>query len=123
MKRALLTLVFLLGFSILSFSQEKNNLDELISGRWRVEYMEIDGEKIDLTQEENWMVFHNNGVYQLLLDQKEELGTWDFTEGQDEIKFDAKTFDGISKIKKLSNKEFLFSIAEGDLVCTLSLRK
>lgn len=122
MKKGLLTLVFFLGISYLGFSQEKES-DVLTSGKWRIESMQVGNEKLELSNENHWMEFHTDGKYQLVLDQQQEEGTWSFSEEAKEIKFDERVFKGKSEIKKLTNREFLFSVSEGDVVYTMTLKK
>lgn len=102
--------VFLLGMSFLSFSQEKNNYDNLTSGKWQIESVEIENEIMDVSDEGHWMVFHSNGVYSIMLDKEEEAGTWSL-DAKNEIKFDTENFDGESYIKKINEKELKFSIS------------
>lgn len=123
MKKAIALFVFFLGATYLSFSQEKNNLDNLTSGKWQVKVMEINGEKLELSGDKHWMVFQTNGTYKIALAEKEQLGTWQLLENQKEIKFDSDNFYGSSKISKLTDKEFLFSISEGDVVYNMVLQR
>lgn len=123
MKKAIALVVFLLGASYLGFSQEKCNVSQLTSGKWKVKSMEIGNEKLELSGDAHWMVFRTNGVYEIKLEDKAQLGTWKLSENKKDIKFDSQNFDGNSTIKKLTDKEFLFSISQGEVVYNMTLRK
>lgn len=123
MKKATALIVFFLGFSCLGFSQEKDSINNLTSGKWQIESMEIENETMDLSKENHWMVFSTDGKYEMMLDDKKQVGTWQLIVNKNEIKFDAEKFDGISEIKKLTDKEFLFSISEGDVVYIMALKR
>ena len=101
---------FLLGISFLGFSQEKDNYDNLTSGKWQIESVEIENEVMNVSEEGHWMVFLSNGLYQIMLDKEEQVGTWSLDE-KNEIKFDTENFDGESYIKKINDNELKFSIS------------
>lgn len=122
MKKAIALFVFLLGATYLGFSQEKNNVNHLTSGKWHVKSMNFGDEKLELSKGKHWMVFNKNGVYKIMLDNQEQIGTWQLDEAK-QIKFDAENFLGNSKIEKLTAKEFLFSISQGNVVCKMTLEK
>ena len=110
MKKVFTLFVFLLGASYLGFSQEKDCFKNLTSGKWHITSVEIEDEVMNVAQEGHWMVFHSNGLYQIMLDEEEQVGTWHLDE-KNEIKFDAENFDGASYIKRLSDNELKFSIS------------
>jgi len=117
MNKYLLLFVFLLGISHLGFSQEKENYNNLISGKWQINSVEIENEIINVENEGHWMVFNPNGSYQIMLDKEEQSGTW-YLEDNNYIKFDAENFEGESLIKKIDDNQFKFSIAGYTLALT-----
>ena len=90
MKKVLALVLFFLGSLHLVISQENSNQEKfnnLVSGKWQIETVSIDNEVIDVADEGHWMVFHENGLYQILLDNEEQIGTWKLDE-ENYIKFD-----------------------------------
>lgn len=114
--------LFVLGFSCLGFSQEKKDVSKLTTGKWQIESMEIGNEKLELLGDGHYMIFHNDGVYQIALDNKEQSGNWKLLASR-EIEFDSENFAGSTHIKKLTDTEFLFSIHQGSNVCTMTLKR
>ncbi len=123
MNRILILSVFILGNLYLGFSQQKNENSKLISGRWSVVSMDTGEERVDFSEGNNWMEFSTNGLYHIRLNAKRKVGTWQLSESDNKIEFDGDDFDGSTIIKKLNDKEFLFSIIEGKDIYTMVLKK
>ena len=102
--------VLLFCTSFLGFSQEENNFDNLTSGKWHIASVEIENQVMDVDAEDHWMVFYENGLYQIMLDNEEQVGTWEIDQ-QNEIKFDVEDFNGDSHVNQLSDHELKFSIS------------
>ena len=117
MNKVLALFVFLLGISFLGFSQEKGKFNNLTSGKWQIESVEIENEIMNVSKEGHWMIFHSDGTYQIMLDKDAQVGTWHLDE-KNEIKFDVEDFNGESYIKNLSEKELRFSISGYTLALT-----
>jgi len=117
MKKVFTLFLFFLCISSIGFSQEKENFNNLTSGKWQIASVEIENEFINVAEEGHWMVFHSNGLYQIVLDKDEQIGTWSLAK-ENEIKFDAENFNGESYIKKISDKELRFSISGYHLALT-----
>ena len=110
MKNVLSLFICLLCISFIGFSQEKNNYDNLTSGKWQIESVEIENDIMNVSDEGHWMVFYANGLYQIMLDQEEKVGTWSIDE-KNEINFDSEALANNSNINKLSDRELRFSIS------------
>ena len=123
MNKAFALFVFFLLCSSLGFSQEKSKFNTLISGKWRLERMVFDDEKMELTGENHWMIFNSDGHYQLMLNQNEEKGTWKFSNAENEIQFDSAHTERVSKIERLTDNEFSISISDGDSICVIELKR
>ena len=123
MKKAIALAIVLLGSISLSFSQENQTANDLISGKWQVEAMEIGGDSLDLTTNNNWFEFNTNGDYQLVLNNNKEQGTWKFVNGAKELQFDNETFENNLKIEKLNDKELLVSVTQSETAYTLILKR
>lgn len=123
MKRTIILFVFLLGASFLGFSQEKSESQTLTFGKWRIESLDFGSEKVELSKESNWMIFDEKGNYYVIVDDKKLLGSGTWQSNEKGIKFDGDSFSGSSVVKKLSDKEFMFSLTEGNQVCTVKLSK
>ena len=113
----LLTLIFIVFTSFLSFSQEQNNLESLTSGKWKIESVEIEDEVMNVKDEGHWMVFYPDGLYQIYLDNEEQVGTWKIDKEKG-LKFDDEAIDGKSIIKQLDDKALKFSISGYTLALT-----
>ncbi len=124
MRKVFPMLLLLLSVVATSFSQEINELDFLTSGKWQVESVQIGDEIQSYSDNNNWMVFHKDGKYQVVMSDEEKNGNWKFEETTKSIKFegDESLINGL-KIKLLNDKELLFSASEGDIVYTMKLRK
>lgn len=121
MKKAIALFVLLICTSYVGYSQQDKNVNSLISGKWFIQTMEVDNDVMDLTAGNHWMVFHSNGLYQLMLDNEEQVGTWQL-DAENELQLD-DNFKGSSIIKKLNDKEFMFSILGKDIEYTIALKK
>lgn len=122
MKKVIALFVLILATSYSSYSQQDQNLNSLISGKWFIETMEVENDLMNLSEEGHWIVFHDNGLYQLMLGEEEQVGTWHFDE-KNELKLDKENFEGSSIIKKLDDKEFKFSVLGKDIQYTIALKK
>jgi len=118
MKKVLTLFLFFLGSLFLGFSQEKNDqdFDNLTSGKWQIASVEIGNEVMNVANEGHWMMFYDNGLYQLVLDDEEQVGTWKID--KNDIKFDVENFEGNSYLRKLSDSELKFSISGYTLALT-----
>lgn len=123
MKKAIALAIVLLGSISLSFSQENQTANDLISGKWQVEALEIGGDSLDLITNNNWFEFNTNGDYQLVLNNNKEQGTWKFVNGAKELQFDNETFENNLKIEKLNDKELLVSVTQSETAYTLILKR
>ena len=101
-------LVLLLNFSV--FSQETNNFENLTSGKWSIESVKIESDFMDVHNQGCWMVFYPNGLYQIMLDKEEQVGTWKLNESN-EIKFDFESYEGDSLISQIDEHHLKFSIS------------
>jgi hypothetical protein len=62
-------------------SQEKNEEDLIISGKWHIEYIKKEWEKIDLPseiQKMNWVIFHKSGKQEGMENRQKHIGKWEF---------------------------------------------
>ena len=119
MNKVLALFVFLLGISFLGFSQENKNLNNLTSGKWHIDSVQVENEFMIVTKEDNWMVFHVDGTYQIMLDKTAQIGTWAVDE-KNEMKFDSKSFDGKSHLEEIDYNNLKFSISGYTLALTKS---
>lgn len=113
----------MLGASYLGFSQEKGNSEDLTFGKWRIESLDFGSEKVEFSNENNWIIFDKDGNYYVIIDDEKLLGSGTWKSCEEGVKFDGDSFDGDSIIKKLSDKEFSFSLMQGSQVCTVNLKK
>lgn len=124
MKKAIAIIVFFLGFSVTALSQESTKESCLTSGKWRIETVKIGEEVEDFSDCTNsWLVFQENGSYQLVIRKTEKKGQWKLENGKEVLKFENQGAIDDFKILKLTDKELLFSATEGDLVYTMTLKK
>lgn len=124
MKKSIALIVFLLGASYLGFSQEKNNLNNLTSGKWYFDSMYVGEQQTALEKKENhWMSFSPDGKYKIVVDSEQKEGTWQIYEDTQEIRFVANDFEGVTQIARLTDKEFFFSMWQGDIAYTMKMTK
>ena len=110
MKKIIILSIFF-AFNFAVFAQQKNELANLTSGKWKIETVEIENEVIDVANEGHWMIFYPDGFYQLLLDDEEKVGTWKFDENTG-LEFDDEVLNGKSSINELSAQTLKFSISD-----------
>lgn len=110
MKKLILLIAIALTSTFTIFAQQDNNVDNLTNGKWNIEFVEIENEVIDVKNEGHWMVFYNNGLYQILLDNEEQVGTWNLDEQLD-MELDGEEANGKSAIKKISDSELQLSVS------------
>ncbi len=121
MKKVIAFALLFFGAIFLATSQETYNQDKfenLTSGKWQIETVTVDNEIMHVADEGHWMVFYENGLYQIILDNEEQVGTWKLNQ-QNNIQFDFENFEGESNISELSDDELKFSISG----YTLALKK
>jgi len=124
MKKAILLVAFLLSFSTLVSSQEIQKKTCLTSGKWQIESLAIGEEKEDFSDCQNsWMVFNNDGNYQLVMRKNEKKGQWKFSKDKNAIHFENEGGIDNFKIMQLTDKELLFSTIEDNIVYTMKLIK
>ena len=105
-------------------AQDKTaEIERLTSGKWHVYEMQVGNEKLEFAENENWMLFNTDGVYQVVLNSQEKKGTWKFVEDKKEITFDESEIEKNFKIMKITNKELLVAATEGDMVYTMVLKR
>lgn len=115
---------FLLIISTFTYAQEINELDFLTAGKWSVSSVQIGEQKEDFTQKESWMHFYADGKYEIQMSNDQKEGVWKFDEEEKAVTFeDEEALAAGFKIKKLNDKELLFSATEGDVVYTMTLRR
>ncbi|CAM1367112.1 hypothetical protein [Tenacibaculum soleae] len=124
MRKVFSLFLLLLSVTISSFSQQVNELDFLTSGKWQVESIQIGEELQEFSENNNWMIFHADGKYQVVMNNSEKRGNWKLEEASKVIKFeeDENLANGL-KIELLNKKELLFSATEGDIVYTMKLKR
>lgn len=110
MKKLILLIVITLTVTFTTSAQQKHNIDNLTAGKWNIEFVEIENEVIDVKNEGNWMVFYTDGLYQILLDDEQQIGTWNLDE-QLGIKFNGESSNEKSVIKEIDGSKLKFSIA------------
>ncbi|WP_299008352.1 lipocalin family protein [uncultured Tenacibaculum sp.] len=123
MKKVIALLVFLLGSTSLCFSQENQEINSLLSGKWKVQSMEIGNEKMEFSDGNNWLEFNTNGKYQVVMNDQGKEGTWKLNEEKNELEFDDESFESNLKIEKLNDKELLVSAVEDETVYTMVLKR
>ncbi len=123
MKKVITLLVFLLGTTSLSFSQENQEINSLLSGKWKVQSMEIGNEKVEFSDGNSWLELNTNGNYQVLMNNQEKKGTWKVNKEKTRLEFDDDSFESKMKIEKLSKRELLVSAVEDEIVYTMVLKR
>ena len=108
--KKLVTILVLLLASFASFSQQENSFNNLTSGKWQIQSVEIENEVMSVSNEDSWMVFYENGLYEMYLDEESQVGTWNLNENN-VLNFDVENFDGESNIRKLTDHDLKFSIS------------
>ena len=107
MKKCIALIVFFIVCTNQVFSQEKKQSENLISTKWKIESIQIQQELINLSEEDNWMMFYENGIYEIYLGHEYKKGTW-VLEGETNLKFDLED----SNVHKLSTNRLEFSISD-----------
>ena len=124
MRKAIMLIVLFLSICTVVSAQESKEEPCLTSGKWRIESLKIGDEKEDFSDCLNsWLVFKEDGSYQLMIRKNEKIGHWELESNKNILKFENEgTIDGF-KILKLTNKELLFSTIEDNIVYTMTLKK
>ncbi|MEX6625865.1 hypothetical protein PG913_04845 [Tenacibaculum pacificus] len=124
MRKLLSTLLLFISITSVSFAQQINELDFLSSGKWLVTSVQI-GEEIErYSDNNNWMIFHTDGKYQIMMNNNQQNGNWKFEEATNIIQFDDdESFVNGLKIELLNDKELLFSAFKDNLVYAVKLKK
>jgi len=105
MKKCIALLVFFLGFNSQVFSQEKNDSYNLTSSKWKIESIQIGQEVINLTEDDDWMIFRKDGSYEIYLDHNSKTGIWSLDKDKN-LKFDLED----ANVNKLSENRLEFSL-------------
>lgn len=124
MKKVIAVLVLILSFTSVSYSQEINELDFLTSGKWFVESVQIGEEIQEFSQNDNWMIFHADGKYQVVMRNDKKNGLWKFDESDKVIKLEEEESSATGlKIEILNEKKLLFSATDGDVTYSMKLKR
>lgn len=124
MKKILPLVILSVFVTWMTQAQDKTEeIERLTSGKWHVYEMQVGNEKLEFAENENWMLFNTDGVYQVVLNSQEKKGTWKFVEDKKEITFDESEIEKNFKIMKITNKELLVAATEGDMVYTMVLKR
>jgi len=91
-----------------------NDVDQdftkLTSGKWSINSVSIEDETMTVDSNINWMKFHSDGFYNIMLDEEEQLGTWSVDENN-QIKLDKDLFDGDSSLEIVNDSELKVMIS------------
>jgi len=109
MKKSILILVFLVS-SFITYAQQTKNVENLTSGKWKIETIEVENEVMSIENENHWMVFHADGLYEIYLGNEQQVGTWVYDEEKG-LQFNKELIDMNSSINELNNKQLKFSIS------------
>lgn len=110
MKKFTLLVAITIITTFSSFAQQDKNIENLTTGKWNIEFVEIENEVINVKDEGHWMVFHPDGMYQIILDNEEQVGTWNINDDL-EMNFDDNEANGKSTLKEIKDNKLKFSIS------------
>ena len=61
--------------------QNKYTIELLTSGKWFIEYIIVEGQKLEFApeiQERTWMLFHPKGKAEFMVEGRKGIGRWEF---------------------------------------------
>jgi hypothetical protein len=124
-KTIFITLLIIYSFQTIN-SQEKNEKDLISSGKWHIEYMEMSGKKMNLPiemQENNWVIFHQDGKQEGMENGQKYLGKWEFDKKNRIIK--TNDLDGVAEQKLISvtKSKLIVSIKEQGSEMIMGMKK
>ena len=115
MKHSVTIFTFFLCCSFSTTSlQQKTDLTLLCATKWHMSYMEVDGDKRDfasVSDEESWMIFHEDGEHEIMSIGVKYSGKWKYEEDTNELHLTDETGLTIQKIEKLTVKELILSFS------------
>jgi len=124
-KLTLLILLIVLSFQTIS-SQEQNERNLITSGKWHIEYVEMDGQKMDYStemQENNWIIFHRDGKYEGMFGNK-RIGHWELGKEGKIIEINEQNQKSEQKLISVSKNELIISTEDEEgVVIILGMRK
>jgi hypothetical protein len=116
-------LIFLTQFI---YSQDNEILSKICSGKWHLEYLEIDGEKEFLTeveQKNNWVIFYLDGNHEVLEKDEKYFGKWKFFADNKIIQTNDR--DGLvdQRLITITDKILVVSVEEHGEVMLIGMKK
>ncbi|BDD03884.1 lipocalin family protein [Aureibacter tunicatorum] len=126
MKKIIL-LTFLALISLQNIiAQGKNEFELIISGKWYLEYVEMDGQKMELPaemQKMNWVIFHADGKQEGMEDGQKYVGKWEFNKSNKIIRTDDLDGKVDQKLISVNENKLIVSVKEQGTEMIMGLKK
>lgn len=123
--KQLLIIAFLV-ISNYSLGQEIDIKELICSGKWHLEYLEMDGDKDYLSESEqktNWVLFSTNGNLEVLEEGENYSGTWEYLAEKGVLRTNDRDGKVDQKIIKITKSVFIVSVIDFGEEIIMGMRK
>ncbi|MFT6127593.1 MAG: hypothetical protein ACJAVA_002084 [Flavobacteriaceae bacterium] len=105
---------------------EKIDLELLSSDKWTMDYMIMEGQKIDMPTEkgqESWMIFHKYRKHEIMSIGEVFISNWEYIESNNSIRMFDRNGSVKQKVELLTKTELIFYYHIDDRIEKIKLSK
>jgi hypothetical protein len=107
-------------------SQEKNEFELITSGKWHLEYLEMDGKKMQIPaemQKMNWVIFHADGKQEGMEQGQKYEGKWEYDKSKKIIRTEDLDGKVDQKLISVDENKLIISVKEQGSDMIIGMRK